>query len=112
MRLNKLRATVPAFDIIGIGAIEHNHHRLRRFRNQLSDICIRNFCSRRIARIGNEDHPSARGDGGQNRLHVHMSLCLWHTDKARPRCHSIKAVHQEPMFSVNDLHLRTGIGLT
>ena len=63
MRLDKPRATVPTFDIIGIGPIKHDHHSLWRFRNQFRKILVRNFCPSRIARIGNEDHPGARGDG-------------------------------------------------
>ena len=111
IRLHKPGATIPTFHIIGIGPIEHDHDSLRRFRNQLRKICIQNFCPRRIAGIGNKDHAGARGDGVQNRLHVHMPLGLWYADNARARGHGIKAVHQKPMLCMNDLHLRACIGL-
>ena len=110
-RLDKRCATVIAFDIFAVCAINHQQCPLRQVCRQPRKIGLAHHSSGRVVGVGDEHQASVLVTGRQNGIHIGHPLALAHLDWCGAIGQRADPVHGKAVLGMDHLVAGPGIGL-
>ncbi len=109
--MNQCRAAVIPFDKFRIRPVKNQQGLGWQVFGQSFNLGQTDHGAGRVVRIGDEDQLRLVGAGTKDRVHVGDAFVLWHFDRGCPGGQRTDLVKRKPVFGVNDLIPRPGIGL-